>query len=98
MHLPFRPPAGTRSTAHSPFAGGTATGAPVRDVRDRDVLLPGAFVIAVVLGLQALGILVPGFQEALDVVPAVIVGLVLVTLAILARTAIVTFRTRQDPR
>ena len=84
MHLPLRPPAGTSSTRRGP----------ARAVRDRDVLLLGAFVIAVVLGLQALGILVPDFQKVLDVVPAVIVGLVLVTLGILARTALVTLRPR----
>ncbi len=60
---------------------------PSLHVRDRDVLLLGVFVVAVVLGVQGLGIVFPAFGDAVDNPPTVIVALVVVTLVVLARVA-----------
>jgi hypothetical protein len=53
-------------------------------VRDRQVVLVSALVVVVVLGAQALGILVPAFDDLLGFQPAVIVLLIVVTLVVLA--------------
>ena len=58
--------------------------APAPRVRDRQVVLVSALVVVVVLGAQALGILVPAFDDLLGFQPAVIVLLIVVTLVVLA--------------
>jgi len=58
---------------------------PTRQVRDRDVILLGVFVVAVVLGAQALGIVFPALGDATDNPPTIIVVLVAVTLFVLLR-------------
>ena len=54
-------------------------------VRDREVVVLAAFCVAVVLGLQLLGIIFPPFDEALGRPPTMIVALVVVTLVVLGR-------------
>jgi hypothetical protein len=75
-------------------AGRDGTGAPGtagdptsrgHHVRDREVVLLAAFCVAVVLGLQFLGIIFPPLDEALGRPPTMIVALVVVTLVVLGR-------------
>jgi hypothetical protein len=54
-------------------------------VRDRDVVVLAAFCVAVVLGLQLLGIIFPPFDEALGRPPTMIVALIVVTVVVLGR-------------
>jgi hypothetical protein len=54
-------------------------------VRDRDVLLAAALVVAGVLIVAWLTGLIPALDDAIGLAPVVIVGLVVVTLFVLAR-------------
>lgn len=54
-------------------------------VRDRDVVLAAALVVAGVLGVAWLTGLVPALDSAIGLAPVVIVGLVVVTLVVLIR-------------
>lgn len=53
--------------------------------RDRDVVLAAALVVAGVLMAAWLTGLVPALDDAIGLAPVVIVGLVLVTIVVLAR-------------
>ena len=75
---PGSPAAGT-----APFPDAPAQ--PRLRVRDRDVVLLAAFCVAVVLGLQLLGIVFPPVQDAIGRPPTMIVALIVVTLVVLAR-------------
>lgn len=66
-----------------------------RQVRDRDVVALGVFVVAVVLGAQALGIVFPPLGDATDNPPTIIVVLVVVTLFVLLRIGYNAVRRRQ---
>lgn len=54
-------------------------------VRDRDVLIAAALVVAGVLIVAWLTGLIPALDDAIGLAPVVIVGLILVTILILAR-------------
>jgi cadmium resistance protein CadD (predicted permease) len=54
-------------------------------VRDRDVVVAAAIAVVIVLGAQALGVFVPGFDDLLGFQPVVILVLVLVTVVILVQ-------------
>ncbi len=54
-------------------------------IRDRDVLLAAALVVAGVLIVAWLTGLIPPLDDAIGLAPVVIVGLVVVTLFVLAR-------------
>ena len=54
-------------------------------VRDRDVLLAAVLVVAGVLVVAWLTGLIPALDDAIGLAPVVIVGLVVVTLLVLAR-------------
>jgi hypothetical protein len=54
-------------------------------VRDRDVLLAAVLVVAFVLAVAWLTGFVPALDDAIGLAPVIIVGLVLVTLVVLAR-------------
>jgi hypothetical protein len=54
-------------------------------VRDRDVVLAATLVVAGVLIAAWLTGLVPALDDAIGLAPVVIVGLVLVTIVVLAR-------------
>jgi hypothetical protein len=56
-----------------------------RPVRDRQVLLLAGIVVALVLGTQALGLLVPGFEQLLALQPVMVLVLIVVTVLILAQ-------------
>ncbi|MGZ3586694.1 MAG: hypothetical protein ACXWQ6_03490 [Candidatus Limnocylindrales bacterium] len=71
-------------TTPEPDAPSEAEG-PERRVRDRQVVLLAAAVVIVVLGTQAVGLLVPGFDQLLALQPVMVVVLIGVTLAILAQ-------------
>ena len=58
---------------------------PTPRVRDRDVLLAAALVVAGVLIVAWLTGLVPPLDDAIGLAPVVIIGLVAVTILILAR-------------
>ncbi|MEA2676491.1 MAG: hypothetical protein QOJ81_632 [Chloroflexota bacterium] len=58
---------------------------PTSRVRDRDVLLAAALVVAGVLIFAWLTGLIPALDDAIGLAPLVIVGLVAVTLLVLAR-------------
>ena len=55
-------------------------------VRDRDVVLAAALVVAGVLIFAWLTGLIPALDNAIGLAPVVIIGLVVVTLVVLART------------
>ena len=57
----------------------------VRGVRDRDVVLAAALVVAGVLIVAWLTGLVPALDSAIALAPLVIIGLVVVTVLVLAR-------------
>jgi hypothetical protein len=59
--------------------------APRRPVRDRDVVLAAVLVVALVLAIAWLTGFVPELDNAIGLRPVIIVGLVLVTLVVLAR-------------
>lgn len=67
--------------APSPPDGGQAR----RPVRDRQVLLLAGAVVVAVLGTQALGLLVPGFEQLLALQPVMVLVLIVVTVVILAQ-------------
>jgi hypothetical protein len=54
-------------------------------IRDRDVILAAALVVAGVLIVAWLSGLIPALDDVIGLVPVVIVGLVVVTLLVLAR-------------
>lgn len=54
-------------------------------VRDRDVVLAAALVVAGVLIVAWLTGLVPALDNAIGLAPVVIVGLIMVTILVLAR-------------
>lgn len=54
-------------------------------VRDRDVLVVAALVVAGVLSVAWLTGLIPALDSAIGLAPVVIVGLILVTVVVLAR-------------
>ena len=54
-----------------------------RPVRDRDVILTAALVIAAVLIIARVTGLVPALDDAIGLEPVVIVGLIVVTIAVL---------------
>jgi len=56
-----------------------------RRVRDRDVVLAAALVVAGVLSVAWLTGLIPALDNAIGLAPVVIVGLVAVTVLVLAR-------------
>jgi hypothetical protein len=56
-----------------------------RSVRDREVVLLAAACVAVVLGLQLLGILFPAFGDAIGRPPTMIGVLAVVTAVVLGR-------------
>ena len=58
---------------------------PTPRIRDRDVLLAAALVVAGVLIVAWLTGLIPALDDAIGLAPVVIVGLVVVTLIVLAR-------------
>jgi len=57
----------------------------VRGVRDRDVVLAAALVVVGVLIVAWLTGLVPALDSAIALAPLVIIGLVVVTVLVLAR-------------
>lgn len=58
---------------------------PRRPVRDRDVVLVGVIVVAFVLAVAWLTGFVPAFDNAIGLAPVIIVALIVVTFAVLAR-------------
>ncbi len=58
---------------------------PARRVRDRDVVIAAAIAVVIVLGAQAVGLFVPGFDDLLVLQPVMILVLVLVTVVILVQ-------------
>jgi hypothetical protein len=56
-----------------------------RGVRDRDVVLVAAAVVAAVLALLALSVYVPAFGDVLALAPVLIVALVAITIVVLVR-------------
>ena len=54
-------------------------------IRDRDVVIVAALVVAGVLIVAWLSGLIPALDDAIGLAPVVIVGLVVVTLFVLAR-------------
>jgi hypothetical protein len=54
-----------------------------RPVRDRDVLLTAALIVAAVLIVARITGFVPALDDAIGLEPVVIVGLVVVTVAVL---------------
>lgn len=69
---------------------------PRRPVRDRDVLLAAVLVVAFVLTVAWLTGFVPALDDAIGLAPVIIVGLVIVTLVVLARALLP--RRGQPPR
>ena len=67
---------------------------PIREVRDRQVLLLGAVVVAIVLGLQLLSMVFPAFADAVGRPPTVIAALVILTVVVLARALAASMRRR----
>jgi hypothetical protein len=56
-----------------------------RPVRDREVVLAAALIVAVVLTLELVTGLVPALDDIIGLAPVVIVTLVVVTIVVLAR-------------
>jgi hypothetical protein len=63
-------------------------GQPRRPVRDREVVIAAALVVAFVLIVAWLTGLVPALDDAIGLAPVVIIGLILVTVLVLARALI----------
>ena len=63
-------------------------GQPRRPVRDRDVVLAAALVVAFVLIVARLTGLVPVLNDAIGLAPLVIVALVVVTVFVLVRAVL----------
>ena len=61
------------------------SGQPRRQVRDREVVIAALLVIAFVLIVAWLTGVIPAFDNAIGLAPVVIVGLILVTVVVLAR-------------
>ena len=61
---------------------------PTPRVRDRDVVLAAALVVAGVLIVAWLTGLVPALDNAIGLAPVVIVGLIVVTVLVLARALV----------
>lgn len=59
-----------------------------RPVRDRDVVLAAALVVALVLIVAWLTGLVPALDNAIGLAPVVIVGLIVVTVFVLVRAVL----------
>jgi hypothetical protein len=60
-------------------------GRPRRPVRDREVLIAAVLVVAFVLAVAWLTGIVPALDSAIGLAPVMIVGLIVVTVAVLAR-------------
>jgi len=58
---------------------------PRRPVRDREVVLAAVLVVALVLAIAWLSGLFPAVDSAIGLAPVIIVGLVVVTVLVLAR-------------
>ena len=56
-----------------------------RRARDRDVLLVAAAVVAVVLGVELLGVIYPPLDDLVGLAPTVSILLVVVTVSVLYR-------------
>lgn len=69
--------------AGEPAATGPARA--LQRVRDREVVIAAAIAVGLVLGSQALGVFVPGFDDLLGIQPVVIIVLVVVTVVILVQ-------------
>lgn len=61
---------------------------PRRAVRDREVVLAAVLVVALVLTVAWVSGLIPAVDSAIGLAPVVIVGLVMVTVFVLARALI----------
>jgi hypothetical protein len=72
-------------TDATPPAAPPADPRPSPRVRDRDVLLAAALVVAGVLIVAWLTGLVPALDDVIGLAPVVIVGLIAVTIVVLAR-------------
>lgn len=60
---------------------------PRRQVRDREVIIAAVLVVAFVLVVAWLTGVIPALDDAIGLAPVVIVGMVVVTVIVLARTA-----------
>ena len=58
---------------------------PRRPVRDREVVLAAVLVVAFVLAIAWLSGLIPALDSAIGLAPVIIVGLIVVTVFVLAR-------------
>ena len=65
---------------------------PAHQVRDRQVLLLAAAVVAVVLGLELLSMAFPAFADAVGRPPTVIAALIVVTVVVLLRAIVASAR------
>ena len=63
-------------------------GQPRRPVRDRDVVLAAVLVVAFVLAIAWLTGLIPALDNAIGLAPVVIIGMILVTVVVLARAVL----------
>ncbi len=61
---------------------------PRRVVRDREVVLAAVLVVAVVLAVAWLSGLIPALDSAIGLAPVIIVGLIAVTIFVLARALV----------
>lgn len=61
---------------------------PRRSVRDREVVLAAVLVVALVLAIAWLSGLIPALDSAIGLAPVVIVGLIVVTVFVLARALV----------
>ncbi len=61
---------------------------PRRSVQDREVVLAAVLVVAFVLAIAWLTGLIPALDSAIGLAPVVIVGLIVVTVFVLARVLI----------
>ena len=61
---------------------------PRRSVRDREVVLAAVLVVAVVLVVAWLSGVIPAVDSAIGLAPVIIVGLIAVTIVVLARALV----------
>lgn len=61
---------------------------PRRSVRDREVVLAAVLVVAFVLAVAWLSGLIPALDSAIGLAPVIIVGLIVVTVFVLARALV----------
>ncbi|MGI8929260.1 MAG: hypothetical protein ACR2H0_07345 [Candidatus Limnocylindrales bacterium] len=61
---------------------------PRRSVRDREVVLAAVLVVAFVLAIAWLSGLIPALDSAIELAPVIIVGLIVVTVVVLARALV----------